>query len=45
MSAMFGLSVAQGQMLLPKNGRLNDKFRDIQPKSIERFMTEAWLKQ
>lgn len=45
MSAMLGLSVAQGTMLLPKEGRLNDKFSDIQPKSIERFMTEAWSKK
>lgn len=44
MSAMIGLSVVQGKMLLPKDGRLNDKFPDIQPKSIESFMTEAWSK-
>lgn len=42
MSARLGLSVAQGTMLLPKEGRLNDKFTDIELKSIERFMTEAW---
>ncbi|KAK7702386.1 hypothetical protein SLS64_009678 [Diaporthe eres] len=45
MSAWIGLSVAQGKMLLPKDGRLNDKFPDVQPKSIESFMTEAWSKK
>lgn len=45
MSAMLGLSVAQGTLLLPKGGRLNAKFSDIEPKSIERFMTEAWSKE
>lgn len=45
MSAMLGLSVVQGTMLLPKEGRLNDKFPDIQPKSIGSFMTEAWSKK
>lgn len=45
MVAMLGFAVAQGQMLLPKDGRLNDKFPSIQPKSIESFMTEAWSKQ
>lgn len=45
MSAMFGLAVAQGTMILPKDGRLNEKFPDIQPKSIESFMTEAWSKK
>ncbi|KAG6357402.1 hypothetical protein INS49_013279 [Diaporthe citri] len=44
-SAWIGLSVAQGKMLLPKDGRLNEKFPDVQPKPIERFMTEAWSKQ
>lgn len=45
MNAWIGLSVVQGKMLLPKDGRLNDKFPDVKPKSIERFMTEAWSKQ
>lgn len=45
MSALIGSSVVKGQMLLPKNGRLNDKFPDVKPKSIESFMTEAWSKQ
>lgn len=44
-SAMFGVAVAQGAMLLPKNGRLNDKFPEVQTKSIESFMTEAWSKK
>lgn len=44
MSAMLGLSVVKGELLLPKDGRLNDKFPDVQPKSIESFMTEAWSK-
>lgn len=44
-SAWLGLYVVQGKMLLPKDGRLNDKFPDIQTKSIERLMTEAWSKQ
>lgn len=45
MTAMLGLSVVKEQMLLPKDGRLNDRFPDIQPKSIESFMAEAWSKQ
>ncbi|KAF6817734.1 NmrA-like family protein [Colletotrichum musicola] len=42
MSAMLGLMVVQGKMLLPRDGRLNDRFPDIQPKSVESLMTEAW---
>ncbi|KAF6815146.1 NmrA-like family protein [Colletotrichum plurivorum] len=42
MAAMLGLSIAQEKMLLPKDGRLNDKFPDIQPKTVKAFMTEAW---
>ncbi|CAI0651643.1 unnamed protein product [Colletotrichum noveboracense] len=45
MAAMLGLSIAQNEMLLPKDGRLNQKFPDIQPVSVERFMAEAWAKK
>ncbi|KAI8271205.1 hypothetical protein K4K58_000083 [Colletotrichum sp. SAR11_239] len=45
MAAMLGLSIAQNEMLLPKDGRLNQKFPDIQPISVERFMAEAWTKK
>lgn len=45
MAAMLGLSIAKKEMLLPKDGRLNQKFPDIQPISVERFMAEAWAKK
>ncbi|KAH6683633.1 hypothetical protein F5X68DRAFT_210903, partial [Plectosphaerella plurivora] len=42
MAAYLGLTVAEGKMVLPKEGRLNDRFPDIKPKSIEDLVAEAW---
>ncbi|EQB47239.1 hypothetical protein CGLO_13637 [Colletotrichum gloeosporioides Cg-14] len=44
-AAMSGLIIVQNKMLLPKDGRLNQKFPDIQPISVESFMAEAWAKK
>ncbi|EEU37358.1 uncharacterized protein NECHADRAFT_51335 [Fusarium vanettenii 77-13-4] len=42
MMAMLGASVAEGEMLLPKEGRLNDRFPDVQTTSIDDLITRAW---
>ncbi|RTE70672.1 hypothetical protein BHE90_014926 [Fusarium euwallaceae] len=40
--ATFGASVAEGDMVLPKEGRLNDRFPEIQPMSVDELITRAW---
>jgi nucleoside-diphosphate-sugar epimerase len=42
MMAMLGASVAEGEMLLPKGGRLNDRFPEVQTTSIDDLITRAW---
>ncbi|KAM6506703.1 hypothetical protein FSOLCH5_013678 [Fusarium solani] len=42
MTAMVGASVVKGEMLLPKEGRLNDRFPEIQVTSIDDLITRAW---
>ncbi|UPK95236.1 hypothetical protein LCI18_006171 [Fusarium solani-melongenae] len=42
MMAMLGVSVVEGEMLLPKEGRLNDRFPEIQTTSIDDLIARAW---
>ncbi|KAH7376733.1 hypothetical protein B0T11DRAFT_335849 [Plectosphaerella cucumerina] len=43
-TAIFlGLAVVEGKALLPKEGRLNDRFPNIKVKSIEELTAEAWI--
>ncbi|KAL6365989.1 hypothetical protein LRP88_00572 [Fusarium phalaenopsidis] len=42
MMAMLGASVVEGEMLLPKGGRLNDRFPEVQTTSIDDLITRAW---
>ena len=42
MAAAVGISVAEGQLALPKEGRLNQKFPGIHPMSIEELIKKAW---
>ena len=42
MMAMLGVAVVEGEMLLPKEGRLNDRFPEVQITSIEDLITRAW---
>lgn len=41
-AVMMGASVAKGQVLLPREGRLTDRFPEIKPKTIEELIAEAW---
>ncbi|KAK7408893.1 hypothetical protein QQX98_008954 [Neonectria punicea] len=45
MAAMMGSMVINGGMEIPKEGRLNDKYPEIKPMSIEEMMTAAWSKK
>ncbi|KAL0944654.1 NmrA-like family protein [Colletotrichum truncatum] len=45
MAVVVGLQVVEGKLALPKEGRLNDKYPDIQPLSINAFMAKAWSKK
>ncbi|RSL53855.1 hypothetical protein CEP53_007604 [Fusarium sp. AF-6] len=40
--AMFGALVAEGDMALPKEGRLNDRFPEIKPMSVDELITRTW---
>ncbi|KAM5349727.1 hypothetical protein ACJ41O_006232 [Fusarium nematophilum] len=42
MAATMGVMAAGGQLELPKEGRLNDRFPDIRPMSVEELVTKAW---
>jgi hypothetical protein len=44
MAAMLGSSVVQGSMKIPEENRLNDRYPDIKPTSIEDLMKMAWSK-
>jgi hypothetical protein len=42
MAAMFGAEAAEEKMLLPREGRLNERFPEIQPMGIEDLIMQAW---
>lgn len=42
MAAMMGGMVIQGAMKLPRENRLNDRYPDVKPMSIEQMMMTAW---
>ena len=44
MASMAGLMLLGGEMVLPKEGRLNDKYPEVKLTSIEEFMATAWKK-
>lgn len=44
-AAWIGVTAVEGQLALPKEGRLNEKFPEIVPMSIEEMITQAWGKK
>lgn len=42
MCAYLGLGVVNGKLLLPKEGRLNDRYPEVKPLTIDQLLAEAW---
>lgn len=40
--AYFGMGLIQGKVEVPKEGRLNDRYPEIKPLSIEQLLSQAW---
>lgn len=45
MVCFAGLTILRGELALPKQGRLNEKYPEIKPMTIEELMTKAWKEE
>ncbi|CAG9976122.1 unnamed protein product [Clonostachys byssicola] len=45
MMSMIGLQLIKGELELPKEGRLNDRYPEVKPMTIAELISKAWKKE
>lgn len=45
LAVMMGMTMMSGEMAMPKEGRLNEKYSEIRPMGIEELLEAAWSKK